>query len=327
MLEPSPVKEEVLLLDGETPIVIASEINGNPRMSKQMKGFVLAIIGATLWGVSGTFGQFLFQQRGVNVEWLITVRMLISGSLLLLFSSARDFKNTVSILNNRRDFIQLIIFGITGMVAVQYTYFAAIKHSNAATATILQFAGPVLISLYLALKNRRWPRSLEVLSIGLAVFGTFLLVTHGDVGTLSISKTAFMMGIASAVALAIYTLQPVNLLKRYDSGVIVGWGMLIGGIAFSFIKAPWQVEGVWDSYSFISAAFIIIFGTLIAFYTYLTSVKLIGGQKSSLLASAEPLSAALLSVIWLKVPFHTMDWIGGLCIISTVFILSRTEKS
>lgn len=326
MLETVHVKKKALALNEETPVVIANELNKSPRMSKQMKGFVLAIVGATLWGVSGTFGQFLFHQRGVNVEWLITVRMLISGSLLLLFSSARDFKGSISILKNKKDFLQLVVFSITGMVAVQYTYFAAIKHSNAATATILQFAGPVLIAIYLALKNRRWPRSLEILSIGLAVFGTFLLVTHGDIGTLSISKMAFIMGIASAVALAIYTLQPVSLLKKYDSGVVVGWGMLIGGIAFSFIKAPWQVEGIWDNYSFISAAFIIIFGTLIAFYTYLTAVKLIGGQKSSLLASAEPLSAALLSVIWLKVPFHTIDWVGGLCIISTVFILSKTEK-
>lgn len=326
MLETVHVKKKALALNEETPVVIANELNKSPRMSKQMKGFVLAIVGATLWGVSGTFGQFLFQQRGVNVEWLITVRMLISGSLLLLFSSARDFKGSISIVKNKKDFLQLVVFSITGMVAVQYTYFAAIKHSNAATATILQFAGPVLIAIYLALKNRRWPRSLEILSIGLAVFGTFLLVTHGDIGTLSISKMAFIMGIASAVALAIYTLQPVSLLKKYDSGVVVGWGMLIGGIAFSFIKAPWQVEGIWDNYSFISAAFIIIFGTLIAFYTYLTAVKLIGGQKSSLLASAEPLSAALLSVIWLKVPFHTIDWVGGLCIISTVFILSKTEK-
>ncbi len=328
MLEtiPNPVKEEVLLLNEDLPVMIDSGSQKDPKTDKQLKGFALAIIGATLWGVSGTFGQFLFQQRGVNVEWLITVRMLVSGGILLLFSFSRDSQRTISIVKNKKDFLKLVIFGITGMVTVQYTYFAAVKHSNAATATILQFAGPVLIAIYLALKNRRWPRWVEVLAIGLAVFGTFLLVTHGDVGTLSISKTAFIMGIASAVALAIYTLQPISLLKKYDSGTVVGWGMLIGGIAFSFIRAPWQVAGVWDSYSFISAAFIIVFGTLIAFYTYLTAVKLIGGQKTSLLASAEPLSATLLSVLWLKVPFHTIDWVGSLCIISTVFILSRKEK-
>jgi drug/metabolite transporter (DMT)-like permease len=74
-------------------------------------------------------------------------------------------------------------------------------------------------------------------------------------------------------------------------------------------------------------AFIIIFGTLIAFYSYLNAVKLIGGQKTSLLASAEPLVAVILSVIWLKTPFTYVDWIGTICIISTVFLLTGKSDS
>src|SRR5690606_26309087 len=175
----------------------------SPQANKQLKGFVLAISGAIFWGISGTFAQFLFQQRSVGVEWLITVRMLVSGIILLLFSFYRNPASTISILKNKKDAIQLVLFGIIGIVAIQYTYFAAVKHSNAATAAILQYAGPVFIAIYLALKNDRWPRWLEVLAIALAVLGTFLLVTHGNINSLYISKQAFVMGMASAVALAI----------------------------------------------------------------------------------------------------------------------------
>lgn len=324
MVETEKVNETVLLPDGE--IVAEGSLIQHTKLNNELKGFLLAIFGATLWGVSGTFGQFLFQQRAINVEWLITVRMLVAGIILLLLSVGKHRKALFTIWKDKRNALRLVIFGVTGMLAVQYTYFITIKHSNAATATVLQYIGPVLIAVYLALKNKRWPRLLEVLAIALAVLGTFLLVTHGNLGSLSISKTAFWVGIASAFALAIYTLQPVKLLAHYSSTVVVGWGMLVGGLAFSLVKAPWQVAGVWDSYSYIATAFIVIFGTLIAFYTYLTAVKLIGGQKSSLLASAEPLSAAVLSIVWLKVPFHLMDWIGSICIISTIFILSRTKK-
>ncbi|MDR6339397.1 drug/metabolite transporter (DMT)-like permease [Filimonas zeae] len=58
----------------------------------------------------------------------------------------------------------------------------------------------------------------------------------------------------------------------------------------------------------------------------MSAVKLIGGQKSSLLASAEPLSAAVLAVVWLGTSFMVLDWIGSLCIISTVFLLSASER-
>lgn len=292
--------------------------------TKTKKGILLGIIAASFWGISGIIGQFLFQQRGINVEWLITLRLLVSGiGLLILAKSTKN--NILEIWNNRKDAIQLFIFSIIGMVGVQYTYFAAIKHSNAATATVLQFAGPIFITIYLALKYKKIPKKLELLAILLAVTGTLLLVTRGNFRTLSISGIALFFGIASAITLAIYTLQPKDLLAKYNSALVVGWGMLIGGIAFSFVKAPWQIEGDWDLKTFSGVAFIIIFGTLIAFYSYLNAVKIIGGQKTSLLASAEPLIAVILSVIWLKTPFSVIEWIGSLCIISTVFLLTKKE--
>ena len=292
--------------------------------TENKKGILLGIIAAAFWGISGTIGQFLFQQRGINVEWLITLRLLLSGVGLLIL--AKCTKNDIlKIWNNRKDAIQLFIFSIIGMFGVQYTYFAAIKHSNAATATVLQFAGPIFIAIYLALKYKKMPKKLELLAILLAVTGTFLLVTSGNFNTLSISGIALFFGIASAITLAIYTLQPKALLAKYNSALVVGWGMFIGGIVFSFVKAPWQVEGDWDLKTFLGVAFIIIFGTLIAFYAYLNAVKIIGGQKTSLLASAEPLVAVILSVIWLNTPFSVIEWIGSLCIISTVFLLTKKE--
>lgn len=286
------------------------------------KGFALAITAAVLWGVSGTLGQFLFQQRGVSVEWLITVRMSVSGFLLLLIASLRDRPSVLAIWRDKKDAVQLLIFSIAGMLAVQYTYFAAIKHSNAATATVLQYSGPIMIAIFLAIRHRRFPTLWELLAIALAVAGTFLLVTHGDIRTLTISRPALLFGLAAAVALAVYTLQPAGLLAKYRSLVVVGWGMFCGGMAFWFVRAPWEFTGYWDLQTYAYTVLIVVFGTLIPFSLYLTAVKLIGGQKTSLLASAEPLSATLLAVYWLGVPFLVLDWIGSLCIISTIFLLS-----
>ena len=296
------------------------------QKSAHFKGFSLAIIASVLWGISGTFAQFLFQRRGINVEWLITTRMLIAGFMLLLIAGYNKNPGLWKIWKNKKDAFQLVLFSITGILAVQYTYFAAVKHSNAATATILQYAGPVLIAVYLAFKYHRLPKFLEYLAILLAVLGTFLLVTHGNIHSLTISGMAFFYGIASAFALAVYTLQPIALLKKYSSTVIIGWGLFVGGVAFSFVKPPWNVEGNWDIYTYSYTSFIILFGTSAAFYLYLKAVQLIGGQKTSLLTSAEPLSATILAILWLNIPFETIDWIGGFCIISTVFLLGRKEK-
>lgn len=289
--------------------------------NKRYIGFALATGAAILWGVSGTFAQFLFQQKGLNPEWLVAVRMTLAGLLLLCLLSFDKRQNLWSIWQTPQDRIQLGVFSIFGILAVQYTYFAAIAHSNAATATVLQYLGPIFIAFYFAFVRRKLPSVPELFAILFALLGTYLMVTHGDWQQLSISLPALFWGIAAAVTLAFYTIQPARLLQKFNSGVVVGWGMFLGGLAFCIIGQPWQVPGTWDWQTYASTAFIIVFGSLIPFYAYLTAVKNIGAQTSSLLACAEPLSAALFAVVWLQVPFGLMDWIGTFCIIVTILLL------
>lgn len=294
-------------------------------MEKHTKGIIMALVAATLWGVSGTCGQFLFQQREVSVEWLMSVRMLVAGTILLVITLLRKDADVWNIWRNNTDRKRILVFGILGMLTVQYTYFAAIKYSNAATATILQFSAPVIIAIYLAIRYSQRLNKLGYIAILLAMLGTFLLVTHGNINSLNISPMAFALGIASAISLAIYTLMPAALLKKYSAMSVIGWGLFIGGVAISFFKAPWNADGIWDIYTIANSAFVVIFGTLVPFYMYIKAVQLIGGQKASLLTSAEPLSATLIAVIWLGVSFQAMDWLGALLIIATVFLLSMNK--
>src|SRR5690606_30047242 len=98
----------------------------------------------------------------------------------------------------------------------QYTYFAAIGFSNAATATVLQYIGPAFIVAWYAIRNRKWPVAIEFIALTLAITGTFLLVTHGSFKSLSVTPKAFVWGMLAALTLAFYTIQPAELLKKYS---------------------------------------------------------------------------------------------------------------
>jgi len=289
----------------------------------RIKGIILVIIGATLWGVSGTVAQFLFQVKGFTPEWLVVIRLLASGIILLLYALLKGNKNIWKIWETKHNSWNLIIFSIIGMVGVQYTYFAAIKYGNAPTATILQYLSAVIIACYLIIFNKRIPNIQEIIAIILAMLGIFFIITKGNIHTLSISKLALFWGICSAFTAAFYTLQPRSLLAKYGSTIVVGWGMLIGGIAFSFIHQPWNFAGKWSISSILAVIFVVLFGTLIAFCCYLESLKYIQPTETSVLSCVEPLSAAFLSIYWLHVPFGLPEWIGTACIIATIIILSR----
>ena len=134
------------------------------NLNSRAKGILLVIVGTMLWGISGTVAQFLFQQKGFDTEWLVVVRLLISGFLLLLYGYIKKDKNIINIWKSKEDSIKLILFGAIGMLGVQYTYFAAIKHGNAATATILQYLSPVIITCYLIIRNKKLPNIKQLIA-------------------------------------------------------------------------------------------------------------------------------------------------------------------
>ncbi|MED3551315.1 EamA family transporter [Cytobacillus praedii] len=294
--------------------------------SSRTKGITMVLIGAVLWGISGTVAQYLFQYYGFSPEWLVVVRLLVSGTILLGLASLKGNQKIWDIWKDKKDVPSLILFSIFGMLAVQYTFFAAIKYSNAATATVLQYLAPAMISCFIAIRAKRLPTIKECIAVVLALLGTFLLVTKGSMSSLSISGIALFWGLTSAVALAYYTLQPLRLLAKWGSALVIGWGMMIGGLSFSLFHPPWKFVGQWSFNAFLAVIFIIVFGTLIAFYCYLESLKYISASETSILASVEPLSAAFLSVVWLHVSFGHEEWLGTLCIISTIIILSFVKN-
>lgn len=289
-----------------------------------VRGAVLTIIGGTLWGFSGTCGQFLMQTKGLTSNWLVPIRLLTAGLLLLLICYLKEGKKIFNVW--KKDALGILIFGSVGMSMCQYTYFTAIGASNAGTATVLQYIGPVLILIYISLRNMQLPRWNELVAIGLAVLGTFLLATHGDPKSMVLSEQALFWGLLSAVALAIYTVQPGKMLKEYGSAVVTAWGMLIGGILLCTIFRPWSIAVTVDTTVLMGMAVVVIVGTVIAFACYMEGIRLVGPKKGSLYASVEPVSATVFSVLWMHVSFGMMDFLGFLCIISTIYLLAVDKK-
>lgn len=286
------------------------------------KGFIDTTIGAILWGINGVFASFLFSKKGITSDWLAPYRLLLAGILMLIYLYAKNRNKIFEILSNKKDLIEIITFGIFGMMGTQYTYFTTIQHSNAGIATVLQYFGPTLILVYICLRQRRKPKLYELAALSLSMFGVFILATHGNINTLQVSKTALFWGMSSAIALVVYTVQPARLLKKYGAAMVTAWGMLVGGIVLSLARKPWSQDVVVDLTVIVFLLLIVFCGTIFAFLFYLSGVNLIGPTKASLVACTEPVVATICSIIFLGVSFSFLDAIGFIFIMSTVFIVA-----
>lgn len=296
---------------------------------KRSKGIFLVMTGAMFWGIGGTVSKKLFQDYSIDVDWLVTTRLLIAGVLLLSIQLFR--KGPVQILEvwkSKQAAIQLVIFGLLGMLAVQYTYMASIEQGNAAVATLLQYLAPVMIIFYLLIRKQKRLVGKDIVTVSLSLIGCFFLLTNGSIAQLSVPVPAVVWGILSGAALAFYTLYAIPLLKVYDSLVIVGWAMFIGGVALSFVHPPWQMNFQslpFEAYGYL--IFVILFGTMIAFWFYIESLQALLPEESSLLGSIEPLAAVLTTVFWLNDSFGAFQWIGTACIIGMIIFLALSKGS
>ena len=289
-------------------------------------GMLSTFVGGTLWGINGVMGNYLFLNKNVTTPWLIPYRLILAGFLLLSYLYYKKGSKIFDILKNPKDLLQIILFGLIGMLGTQYTYFSAIQFSNAAIATVLTYFGPTLVLIYMCLREKRKPLKYEIVSICLSSFGVFLLATHGDITSLQISFKALVWGILSALSVVFYTVQPESLLKKYGASIVVAWGMMIGGIFIAFVTKPWNISVTFDFITFLVLMFIIVFGTIIAFILYLTGVNIIGPTKASIIACIEPVAATICAILFLGVTFDFLDVIGFLCIISTIFIVAYFDK-
>lgn len=291
------------------------------------KGIILVMTGAIFWGIGGTVSKKLFQS-GIDIDWLVTTRLLIAGFLLLTVQfSGKERSQIFKVWKSKKAALQLIIFGLLGMLAVQYTYMASIKHGNAAVATLLQYLAPTMIIVYLLLRKQTVLTRQDLFTVSLALIGCFFLLTNGSISQLSVPTLAIVWGILSGVALAFYTLYAIPLLKQFDSLVIVGWAMIIGGLALSFVHPPWQIDlRSLSLETYLYLIFVILFGTMIAFWFYIESLQSLIPKESSLLGSIEPLAAVLTTVFWLKEPFGLYQWIGTACIIAMILIMALNKE-
>ena len=289
-------------------------------------GTILTITGGILWGISGVCGQFLFQNKEVTASWLVPIRLVTAGLLLLLYYIIRDRGKAFDIWKTKRNRTDIIVYGLAGMMLCQYSYFQTIEWSNAGTATVIQYLGPALIVVWVCFRTKRLPQTKEVLGVILAVTGIFLIATHGNPTSLALSQKALVMGLLSAVSVVVYTIKPAGLQKQFATPLVLAWGMLIGGAVLMVVFRPWNYQVIFDRETFAAVAFIILFGTMAGFSMYLTGVKMIGSVKASLVSCVEPVASMVLTAVWMKVSFTTPDLIGTLFVIATIIILAVPTK-
>ncbi len=289
-------------------------------------GIILTLLGATLWGVSGTSVQFIGNFRNMNLEWLLTMRLITAGLLTVLYGWIRQGNAIFNVFRNWRDTLGLVIFGVFGMALCQYTYFRSIVIAGAGIATVLQYLAPSMIIIYLLMRYGKRPSTGEIISVILALAGTICLMGNNSFSFESFRSDVLFWGLLSAVGVAVYSVSPVRLVATYGTIPIVGFGMLLSGLVAAVLFHQPYSCATWDVWTVVGCFNVVFLGTIVSFNAYLEGVKRIGAVSGSILSSIEPISAAFFGWALLGNQFNWVGILGMAMIIATVIIIALEKR-
>ena len=277
----------------------------------QRFGIILVLSCGIMWGISGVLGQYVFQSSDVNATQLSIIRQFISGVVLLVIAAVKGAKSVIS----------MLFFALSGVMGMQFTYFASIEHSNAATGTVIQFTYIIMLLLYTTIFMHKRPHIYEAASVVCAFAGIFLIATHGSLNSLAISRPALIWGLTSAVCFTIYCLYPQKLYNEYGLVNIIGWSSLIASIFLALVTKTFSLPHM-DGRIIAASLAVAIVGSLIPFTIYGLGISILGSVKASLFVTVEPVSSALLTWIFLGTQFTRMDLIGFLLILGSIQVVA-----
>jgi drug/metabolite transporter (DMT)-like permease len=288
-----------------------------PAQQARSGAFLVALTATSLWGLSGTAAQILFEKYSFSPLGLVTLRLLIGSVLLFLWVRPKWPKSHSK---------EMIAFGILGILPSQLFFFLAINYSNVSIATLLQLLFLPMVAIYEILV-RVYKFSFSYLAaISLAMIGTLLLVVKGPSLDLHVSLLGFVFGILCACAAAYYTLASKRLTKDYGSWSVTAWGFLIAGV----VSLPIGTESLLQEKFTIPiiglVLFVAIFGTVLAYGLYVKSLQNLTATEASITATGEPIMASVASYLLLGVLLLPFQYLGGGLILVAIFFLRNVIK-
>lgn len=287
-----------------------------------VRGIVCAAAGGICWGFSGTCAQLLTSGLGIPVSWITCVRLLAAAAIFLAICIIKDRRNLLAVFRDRESLVQIAGFALLGVLLTQMSYLTTISYTNAGTGTVLERLGLLVIMAYVCIRVRRLPKLREFIGLVLAIGGTFLIATKGHFDSLAIPPEALFWGGMSAIALAFYTLLPVKVLKKWGSLIVTGLAMLIGGVVATAFVRPWTIPVAVDGEVLLVLGLMTAIGTVAAYILYLQGITDAGPVRAGLVGCVEPVSATLISAVWLHTPVAPVDIVGVVMIIAMVFLVT-----
>lgn len=273
-------------------------------------GYFFIISAALCWGLIGIFSSLAFSQ-GVEPMEVAFWRACLTWVCFAVQAFIR--KETYL---DKKDIPLFLVFAVFGVSLFFISYQFAVKTGGAAFAAVLLYTAPawvVFVAFFVYKEKLTW---IKIMAIALVFTGVVLISKTGGnaASTISIGGIAILSGLISGFCYSLYYTMGKYFSKKYSSANLFLYVLPLGALGIlPFVDFVHKTPFAWAALIAVS-----VISTFIANYCYYQGLKYLEAGRASIVATLEPLIAAITAYIFLGEYFTPLGYVGAVLILAAV---------
>ncbi len=297
-------------------------------------GLGLVVLGALLFVQNAGVSRVALR-AGVDPAELTTLR--VTGTAVVLVLVAALFRRDALRPPGGRLGLLLVVNGLVGVAALQWTYFVAIDRLPVGMALLLEYQAPILVALWARFVQRERVR--PRLWVGLALAWTGLAAATGVWRGLTFDVVGVLGGLGAAVCFATYFLIGEHGVGRLDPLRVIVWSFLVAAVGLNVVRPldGARLDLLDDRVSLLGRladhtaplwavlAWIVVVGTVLPFGVALLALRHLPATTVTMVAMLEPIGVGALGWVWFGETLDAVALVGGVAVVAGI-VLAQTAR-
>ncbi|EGB13451.1 protein of unknown function DUF6 transmembrane [Pseudodesulfovibrio mercurii] len=289
-----------------------------------MAGFLYVLAAAFMWGVIGVFTKFVLAE-GVSALEIAFWRAMFGWVFFMIHATVAG-----QLKAQRKDLPALLGFGVICVTLFYGAYQIAIRDVGMAMAAVLLYTAPAWVALLSKLVLKEEMTVVKAACVAMTILGVACISLGPKLmsgAAIQLNLFGLAAGLLSGFTYALYYIFGKKFLYRYPTPTIFVYALPFGAILLlPFIDFVHKSPTAW--LLMIGMALVTSYG---AFSVYYAGLKRLDATHASVIATFEPLVAAVLAYLLFGEQFSLLGYAGSSLIIAAVLLVvlsgSRPRKT